>query len=148
MSDTLTIIEIAKRLEAIERNQEALLSVLRLSHIGDGARVPDPVVGPMTPSTQRLIATMDKLKGSTDVKTSPKKKGSTDVKTSPKKKGKAAERYLSPGEAADFLSVSVECLRNWRHRGNGPRWVKLRSKAGRIRYRESDLIEWAERLSG
>ena len=135
MSDTFTILEIAKRLEAIERNQEALLSVLRLSHIGDGARAPEGV-GPMTPSTQRLIAAMDKLKGS------------AAVKASPKKKSKVTERYLSPGEAADFLSVSVECLRNWRHRGNGPRWVKLRSKAGRIRYRESDLIEWAERLSG
>ena len=134
MSDTFTILEIAKRLETIERNQEALLSVLRLSHIGDGARAPE--VGPMAPSTQRLIAAMDKMKGS------------AAVKASPKKKGKVTERYLSPGEAADFLSVSVECLRNWRHRGNGPRWVKLRSKAGRIRYRESDLIEWAERLSG
>ncbi len=136
MSNTFTILEIAKRLETIERNQEALLSVLRLSHIGDGARVPDPVVGPMTPSTQRLIATMDKPKGS------------AAVRASPKKKSKVTERYLSPGEAAEFLSVSVECLRNWRHRGNGPRCVKLRSKAGRIRYRESDLIEWAERLSG
>ncbi len=145
MSDTFTILEIAKRLETIERNQEALMSLIRLSHIGDGARVPDPVVGPMTPGTQRLIAAVEKMKEEGKI---PKDKGSTDVRKIPKRKGKASERYLSPGEAADFLSVSVECLRNWRHRGNGPRWVKLRSKAGRIRYRESDLIEWAERLSG
>ena len=80
MSDTFTILEIAKRLEAIERNQEALMSLIRLSHIGDGARVPDPVVGPMTPGTQRLIATMDKLKGSAAVKASPKKKGRAAIK--------------------------------------------------------------------
>jgi predicted DNA-binding transcriptional regulator AlpA len=145
MSDTLTIIEIAKRLEAIERNLEALLSVLRLSHIGDGARAPDPVVGRMTSGTQRLIAVVEKMKEEGKI---PKDKGSTDVRKIPKKESKVTQRYLSPGEAADFLSVSVECLRNWRNRGNGPRWVKLRSKAGRIRYRESDLIEWAERLSG
>ena len=135
MSDTFTLLEIAKRLETIERNQEAILSLLRLSHTGNGGRAPEEV-GRMTPATQRLIAAVEKMKGS------------TDVRTSPKKKSKVTQRYLSPGEAADFLSVSVECLRNWRHRGNGPRCVKLRSKAGRIRYRESDLIEWAERLSG
>ena len=145
MTDTFTILEIAKRLETIERNQEALMSLIRLSHIGDGARVPDPVVGRMAPGTQRLIAAVEKMKEEGKI---PKDKGSTDVRKIPKKKSKVTERYLSPGEAAEFLSVSVECLRNWRHRGNGPRWVKLRSKAGRIRYRESDLIEWAERLSG
>ncbi len=146
MSETFTLLEIAKRLETIERNQEAVLSLLRLSHIGSGgARVPDPVVGPMTPGTQRLIAAVEKMKEEGKI---PKDKGSTDAGKIPKRKSKVTGRYLSPGEAAEFLSVSVECLRNWRHRGNGPRWVKLRSKAGRIRYRESDLIEWAERLSG
>ncbi len=144
MTDTFTILEIAKRLETIERNQEALLSLLRLSHTGSGKRAPEDV-GRMNPGTQRLIAVVEKMQEEGKI---PKMKGSTDVRTSSKKKSKVTQRYLSPGEAADFLSVSVECLRNWRHRGNGPRWVKLRSKAGRIRYRESDLIEWAERLSG
>lgn len=47
-------------------------------------------------------------------------------------------------EAADMLCYSVRALQNWRHRGGGPRFIKVSSRS--IRYRRGDLLTWiAER---
>jgi len=44
-------------------------------------------------------------------------------------------------EAAKFLCVAVQTLRNWRTSGQGPRYIKL----GRaVRYSEADLMAFME----
>ena len=45
--------------------------------------------------------------------------------------------------AANFLCLSERTLRNWRTRGNGPKFVKISTRC--IRYRVQDLLDWAER---
>lgn len=50
------------------------------------------------------------------------------------------ESLLRPENAADFLCVSRRTLEAWRHRGGGPRYVRISSRC--IRYERSDLIDW------
>ncbi len=50
--------------------------------------------------------------------------------------------YLSEQEAANYLSLSPSTLRNWRVAGGGPPFVKISKRC--IRYRRSDLDQWAE----
>ncbi len=45
-------------------------------------------------------------------------------------------------EAASLLCYSVRGLQNWRHRGGGPRFVKVSARS--VRYRRSDLLAWIE----
>ncbi|PCJ74384.1 MAG: DNA-binding protein [Rhodobacteraceae bacterium] len=45
-------------------------------------------------------------------------------------------------EAADLLCYSIRALQNWRHRGGGPKFVKVSSRS--IRYRIGDIHEWVE----
>ena len=35
------------------------------------------------------------------------------------------EQYLTDGELAEKLHVSVNTIKSWRHRGTGPRFVKM-----------------------
>lgn len=44
--------------------------------------------------------------------------------------------------AAEFLDNSVRTMQGMRYRGGGPRFIRLSSRC--IRYRRSDLREWAE----
>ncbi|QNL19959.1 helix-turn-helix domain-containing protein [Hyphobacterium sp. CCMP332] len=53
------------------------------------------------------------------------------------------ETYVPTRDAAKFLGLSDSCLERLRWKGGGPRHYKL-GKNGRIRYKYSDLIEWAE----
>ena len=53
------------------------------------------------------------------------------------------QRLLSESQAARHLAVSPRTLRNWRTRGNGPKFVKVSARC--IRYRVKDLSEWTER---
>ena len=46
-------------------------------------------------------------------------------------------------EAAALLSVTARCMENWRHRGEGPKFVRIFGRC--IRYRRSDLDDWIER---
>jgi excisionase family DNA binding protein len=49
------------------------------------------------------------------------------------------EALLSGTELADFLGVPVRTVDGWRHRGGGPRFVKV----GRhVRYRPADVNRW------
>ena len=49
------------------------------------------------------------------------------------------DQMFSIGEAADFLRVSIDTMRYWRHRGIGPASFKV----GRhVRYWRSELIRW------
>lgn len=45
-------------------------------------------------------------------------------------------------EAASILCYSVRALQNWRHRGGGPKYVKVSARS--VRYRRRDLLEWVE----
>jgi len=52
---------------------------------------------------------------------------------------------MTPDEAARYLAISKATLITWRSRrpGHGPRGVKI---GGLLRYRMSDLDEWAKRF--
>lgn len=51
------------------------------------------------------------------------------------------EQLRKPEAVADYIGKTVGALAQMRHRGNGPKFVKL-GKA--IRYRDSDITEWLE----
>lgn len=54
-------------------------------------------------------------------------------------KGPSPSELLDSKEAASFLRVTPRTLRNWRHRGDGPPYIKL----GRaVRYTKKDLEDW------
>ena len=45
-------------------------------------------------------------------------------------------------EAASMLCYSVRALQNWRHRGGGPKFIRVSARS--IRYRRRDLLEWID----
>ncbi len=49
---------------------------------------------------------------------------------------------LDENEAAASLSVAVQTLRNWRWKGEVPRYVKVGARL--VRYRRGDLIAFIE----
>jgi predicted site-specific integrase-resolvase len=49
------------------------------------------------------------------------------------------EQLLTPEIVAQTLQVSVLTLRNWRHKGFGPTYIKF---GGLIRYKPGDLERW------
>jgi len=53
------------------------------------------------------------------------------------------EIYLTPKQAAEFLSVSKYTLQNQRSQRVGPPFVKLRNRL--VRYKKSDLIAYLEK---
>ena len=53
------------------------------------------------------------------------------------------EALIGEDAAARFLAVSPRTLRNWRTRGNGPKFVKVSARC--IRYRVKDLTDWTEK---
>jgi len=47
--------------------------------------------------------------------------------------------------AADLLGIKPQTLRKWRHRGTGPRFIRLGSSTvGRVVYRVLDVEKWLE----
>jgi predicted DNA-binding transcriptional regulator AlpA len=51
-------------------------------------------------------------------------------------------RLVTEHQAADMLCYSVRALQNWRHRGGGPRFVKVSARS--VRYRIADLLDWID----
>lgn len=49
---------------------------------------------------------------------------------------------LTEEQAATALGFTTRFLQNRRHRGSGPRYVRISARA--IRYRPQDLSAWAE----
>ena len=86
------------------------------------------------------------LKWSTDVtRQTPDRSGLTGCWTDEKATAvPAAQPLMNEHQAAALLGVAVKTLRNWRCRGDGPKFVKL--GGGRlVRYRQSDLTDFIER---
>jgi len=61
---------------------------------------------------------------------------------------------LDERQASAFLGLSVHTLRKWRRFRRGPRFVKIpggerrgHGNAGRVLYRESDLLAYLEALT-
>lgn len=53
---------------------------------------------------------------------------------------------LNDREAAKYLGVAVQTLRNWRHVGKGPAYYKLTpGPRGRVIYEVSDLVDFKSR---
>ena len=55
------------------------------------------------------------------------------------------DALLTEEEAAEFLGYSKRALQNWRHRGDGPPFIRISERA--VRYRRRDLIAWCEDLT-
>jgi hypothetical protein len=53
--------------------------------------------------------------------------------------GETHDRLLKEVEAAEFLRLAPATLRQWRYRGHGPAYQKLRS---RVTYRFSELVRF------
>ena len=51
-------------------------------------------------------------------------------------------QLMKEGEAASYLRVTAKTLRQWRWKGGGPRYVKLRGKM--VRYKLADLDAFIE----
>ena len=52
------------------------------------------------------------------------------------------DQLVRQEQAAALLSVSPRCMENWRHRGEGPKFVRVSGRC--IRYRKSDLTLFIE----
>lgn len=50
--------------------------------------------------------------------------------------------YLTSDRAARHLSITRRTLSEWRRTGGGPRYIRLGSRLGRVRYRRDDLDAW------
>ncbi len=66
----------------------------------------------------------------------------------------ASRGAFREGDAAEYLGVSVFTLRKWRCANRGPRYVKFagaerkgRGTAGRVLYREGDLVAFLEQCT-
>lgn len=52
----------------------------------------------------------------------------------------APEDRRTPAQAAEFLGVSKDTLRNWRHQRRGPPFYAISRNL--IVYAEADLVQW------
>lgn len=52
------------------------------------------------------------------------------------------EQYLTEDEVAERLRIKVSTLKNWRHKGIGPRVTKVGAWA--VRYKLSDVLAFVE----
>lgn len=48
-------------------------------------------------------------------------------------------RLMDPGETSILLGVEERTLRNWRHQGIGPPYIRA---GGFVRYRRIDVTDW------
>ena len=54
------------------------------------------------------------------------------------------QELMTPAEAAEFLRLSPDTLRQWRHLRKGPKYLKLGSK---VMYRKCEIILWLDEIS-
>lgn len=53
-------------------------------------------------------------------------------------------RYLTEKDVAKLCSISIQTLRNWRHRGQGPKYHKPTPRV--VRYRLDEVKQFMETL--
>jgi hypothetical protein len=53
----------------------------------------------------------------------------------------ATTPLLTPAQAADWMGLKTDTLRDWRRTGLGPKWISISRKT--IRYRLADLVAFA-----
>jgi excisionase family DNA binding protein len=51
------------------------------------------------------------------------------------------ERLLTIAEVAEVLEIPVKTLRDWRHKGYGPKGIKL---GHQLRWRPSEVERWVQ----
>ena len=51
---------------------------------------------------------------------------------------------MTPEEAAKYLRLSPDTLRQWRHLGKGPKYLKLGSK---VMYRKCEILFWLDEIT-
>ena len=51
-------------------------------------------------------------------------------------------RLMDEREAASLICYSVRALQNWRHRGGGPKFIRISSRS--VRYTYADVMEWID----
>lgn len=51
-------------------------------------------------------------------------------------------RLMDEKEAASLICYSVRALQNWRHRGGGPKFIRVSSRS--IRYAYGDVMAWID----
>lgn len=52
------------------------------------------------------------------------------------------EKLLDTNELSIMLGVTVNTLQIWRHKGRGPKYIKLSRRA--VRYKERDVKDWIQ----
>ena len=52
------------------------------------------------------------------------------------------DALLRPSQVAQLLGLRPSALDAWRHRGRGPRFVRVSARC--VRYRRRDLVSWTE----
>ena len=50
----------------------------------------------------------------------------------------------STAAVAEYLGMPAETLKQWRHRGTGPRYLKV---GKHVRYRRTDVDAWCEAMA-
>jgi predicted DNA-binding transcriptional regulator AlpA len=56
-----------------------------------------------------------------------------------------SDDLLTTTEVAEFLGLSTQWVEIGRHKGYGPRYLKLNTR--RVRYRRADILEWLRQRS-
>ncbi len=51
-------------------------------------------------------------------------------------------RLIDEKEAAQILCYSTRALQNWRHRGGGPKFIRVSQRS--VRYAYSDVMAWID----
>ncbi|MEM4406875.1 MAG: helix-turn-helix domain-containing protein [Candidatus Methanomethylicaceae archaeon] len=52
-----------------------------------------------------------------------------------------AEKYITEKELSEIISIAPQTLRNWRHQGYGPPYIKV---GRRVLYKLSDVIRFMD----
>ena len=52
------------------------------------------------------------------------------------------EEFMTTSQLADLIGVQNQTARAWRHRGEGPSYIRIGGKHGRVLYRRSDVEAW------
>ena len=98
-------------------------------------RAPKTVIDP------RQMGLFDALEAAPAVRAPRGRMTATKAKA-PRPAGAERPVVLSPGEAAQYLGVSVSTLKNWRAKKSGPKWTMRGARL--VAYRPADLEKFLD----